>query len=554
MDRSILVSWKAALLLGLLAALLLLATCRDIGLTWDEADYMVASESYVAWIQQLLSHPREALREASIAQHWEESREHPPLDKLISGVVWLLARHALDDFAAHRLGNMLLAGLLIAFLFRLVALEFGFWAGLLSALTLLGMPRFFFHAHLANLDVPVTAMMVIVSYVFWRTREDPRFRSTLLLGIAWGLAISTKLNALFHMPALAIWALLFCRRGALFLRLLLASAIGLALFVLLWPWQYVHTLEHLREYVAFMVEHIEIQQYYLGQVHMPPPWHFPFVMLIAVVPAATMLLSLAGGVRSLVERRKRAFGGLLALGALVPLAVLASGRTMVYDNERLFMPTFPFVAALAGIGFDWVRLRLGEAPGRRMRPATSTSPLIAAAPAVATALLTALTVVPTAYHAARLHPHLLSYYSGAVGGLPGASRMGLETTYWCETYGDAIAYINRHAEPGDVIWAPPFSYGVLGHYQQHGVLRQDLRLAATVAPEDEQAEGRATGRASRENPAQADFVIFPYRQTGFYSLRKSILPFVRWAEQQQPVYRLERCGVPIMDIYAPPRP
>jgi len=30
---------------------------------------------------------------------------------------------------------------------------------------------------------------------------------------------------------------------------------------------------------------------------------------------------------------------------------------------------------------------------------------------------------------AHMYPHLLSYYSEAVGGLRGATRLGLETTY-----------------------------------------------------------------------------------------------------------------------------
>src|SRR4030042_64896 len=50
-------------------------------------------------------------------------------------------------------------------------------------------------------------------------------------------------------------------------------------------------------------------------------------------------------------------GGLLFLNALVPLLALTTGKSMVYDNERLLMHVFPFLAALAGMGFGWLVTR-----------------------------------------------------------------------------------------------------------------------------------------------------------------------------------------------------
>jgi len=43
---------------------------------------------------------------------------------------------------------------------------------------------------------------------------------------------------------------------------------------------------------------------------------------------------------------------------------------------------------------------------------------------------------------------------------------------------------------------------------------------------------------------QADYVVLQYRQTGFDDDQ------VRWLEGREPVYRLSRHGVPLMDIYA----
>jgi len=53
-------------LLGLLTVVLLTLTAPDMGLTWDEPAYMVASESYLAWFRQLARRPGFALSQEGI--------------------------------------------------------------------------------------------------------------------------------------------------------------------------------------------------------------------------------------------------------------------------------------------------------------------------------------------------------------------------------------------------------------------------------------------------------------------------------------------------------
>ena len=126
------------------------------------------------------------------------AHEHPPLVRIYSGLIWSVARHFTDDLTAHRLGNILLVGVMAALLYKLVAEETNRWAGIASVVALFAMPRFFFHAHLIELDMPVAAMSVIVVYIFWRTKESARIRHGLLLGVAWGLALSVKDHGDLH--------------------------------------------------------------------------------------------------------------------------------------------------------------------------------------------------------------------------------------------------------------------------------------------------------------------------------------------------------------------
>src|SRR6185503_1040622 len=201
------------LLLTVFTILLLVVTAPQIGLTWDEPTYIVAAETYPAWYGELIVRPADALTTEEIARYWSTSHEHPPLDKVWSGFVWLGARYFFDDLTAHRLGNILIEAGLVSLLFLMVRRQYGRTAGLVAAFALLAMPRFFFHAHLAAIDVPVTAMIFAVVYTFWLGHNDSGFKWTLLLGVVWGLALATNINALF-IPSIVLpaWTLLFRRR------------------------------------------------------------------------------------------------------------------------------------------------------------------------------------------------------------------------------------------------------------------------------------------------------------------------------------------------------
>ncbi|HMP40995.1 MAG TPA: glycosyltransferase family 39 protein [Roseiflexaceae bacterium] len=531
-----------ALLSGVLTLLLLLATAGPIGLTWDEPAYIAASELYIEWFDQLRHSPGYALSEAGIRTYWDINHEHPPLNKIWSGLIWMLSRGVLDDLTAHRLGNMLLVGLLAAMLCYSVGRSYGPWAGIAAVLALLSMPRFFFHAHLAALDVPGAVAFFGITALFWHTRERRHIAWDLLLALAWGAGLATKINAAFVLPTLGLWLLAAWRlpRGVAFgrmlRRLLLMTIGGPLVFVALWPWLYHDTVARIDGYIRFItVDHWQIGQWYLGEFFMPPPWHFPFVMAVAVTPLLIFGLALVGLWRGLRSMQPGAPVVLWMCGAIMPLLALTTGRTMVYDNERLFMPFFPYLAALAGVGIvavgqygaQWLAARGAAVLARGALP-----------------LLLLAALLPQSIAAVRLFPHTLSYYSAVVGGLPGAVRLGLETTYWCEVYAAALPLINAETPPGAVIWAEPWSHDVLLYYQLQGRLRPDLRVALTRGAGSILAFKGAAGLEA--DIGESDYVIVAQRETGLH-----VNPQITaWAANRTPILVLERDGVRLMALYA----
>jgi hypothetical protein len=138
-----------------------------------------------------------------------------------------------------------------------------------------------------------------------------------------------------------------------------------------------------------------------------------------------------------------------------------------------------------------------------------------------------LLLLPPAVGIARIHPYELSYYSEVVGGLPGATQLGLETTFWCETFHDALPYLNVNAEQGASVWVEnPY---VLRLYQRYDLLRSDLLITGgdTVSPYD------------------ADYAVVEMRQTGFTYTPE----VVDVLGHETPLYTIARYGVPLMHIF-----
>jgi hypothetical protein len=418
MNPSIGLSNKAALWVGFLIVLILLLSSGNIEILSSESAMNGVSESYSSWVTRLIVGPHGVLNAEVIRRAWEPGHGTAPFSKTLGGVLWSLGRVGINDTLAHRLASILLTGILAAVLYRLLAVEIGFWAGLAAVIALFTMPRFFLWTQTALPEAASATMMTAAIYVFWRNKESARLRYALLLGVLFGLAVSTDLRALLLIPILLIWILFFRPKFYLFLRVGLAWLVAAAVFFLLWPWLYYDTASRLTEFFQTQFSGNAGGPFQiLGQSVAALPWFFPFLLVWAIIPMCTLLLFVVGVVRTIVSRRARGFGSFLFLLFLVPLLVYATGKWPMPQSDRILVPFLPFLAALCGMGFAWLVQGVHFLFRRMHRPAITV--------AVSVLLLILLFALPV-YQAITLYPDLLSYYSEQAGGLPGAQSSGLE--------------------------------------------------------------------------------------------------------------------------------
>ncbi len=189
---------RLAWALWALAFAALWATESVVGFTRDESVYFYAGESYASWFRLLFESPSRAFSDAAIVRAFDYNHEHPVLMKVLFGLSHQLFHQTLGwlrPAAAFRLPAFAVAALVPALVFLLGSALYGRTAGLFAALSFFLVPRQYFNAELAAFDMPVAAMWLLVVYCFWRALEEARWG--LVCGVAFGLALATKHNALF---------------------------------------------------------------------------------------------------------------------------------------------------------------------------------------------------------------------------------------------------------------------------------------------------------------------------------------------------------------------
>jgi hypothetical protein len=413
--------------------------------------------------------------------------DHPPLGRLWLGMWHDLARWlwppvetgAPTVTACARVGSAVAFGITVWLIGTFAARWFGSTAGWSSALCYALMPRVLGHAHLAALETCMNlAFLAPILYVGQKwgatnpadgrpLRPKGEWLCAIIAGVLIGAAFLTKIQAVLLPIPITIWTLYrWCGRGVAWLAV--AGITTAAVFFLGWPWLQIDPLAHIREYLGRGVERQTLNCWYFGQKYadVDVPWHYPFVMFAVTVPLGALILGACGAIAPLASRaRQEAVQSnasplttrpvLLFGTTLFILAFFALPGITVYDGTRLFLIACPLWAMLAGAG---VQVFVEEL-SRRQHPKFAI---------VATILL--LTVhLPTLV---RLHPCELSYYNLAVGGLSGANRLGLERTYWQDSFTRSfLRDVVRHVPQGATLYLAP---------RFHPVQELDLLLQSPI--------------------------------------------------------------------------
>ena len=422
----------------------IVATYRVFNQTWDEPAHVAAG---MEWLDR---------------GRYTYEPLHPPLARVMEALgprlagirsagqanVWLEGNAIL--YAGGRYDrNLALARLGVLPFFLLATLVVYAWARRLggapaavSAVVLFTtLPPVLAHAGIATTDMAVTATIALAALCLIRWLEQPTRGRSLLLGLALGLALLSKLSALIFLPAAGV-AIVLCRRGersreaaprtgpsrTTRLRLTYAAALltiwagyRFSLGPLIAPAAggtaaapaapAPPVLDRLARAPVFPAPALfeglgqlaaknraGHKSYLLGEVRTTGWWYFFPVALAVKTPLPFLLLVAAGVIAtwrrlSGAERRRQ-----LEPAAIAFAILLVCLPSRINIGLRHVLPMYPFLSVMAGLG----AVALWRAPRA-----------ILVAPAMAT-LLVGWQLVASV----RTHPDYLAYFNELAGSHP----------------------------------------------------------------------------------------------------------------------------------------
>lgn len=450
--RNIFTGQMAPILLGLMACLLVtinldvaeecLWTFDGPGLTLDE-NLNVASGVYV--VESTLKAGLGALDPRTMQEIFNDPAyfpDYPPLGRLplaLSNAIFSrttgLGNHPFYLITYARVGSAVTFGLLVALLVWLTGRHASPIAGLVAGVSLMLTPRVFGHAHLASVETTMNLMyaLTVLSCVhLLSNKETLRLRDGFLPGLFLGLALLTKIQAIFLPPVIVIWILWHWRfKGVL--PLLVLAITSAVVFLAGWPWLWADPVTRFWQYFAQTTDRAVLYCFYLGKRYADHdvPWHYPFVMFLITTPLPFLLLGGWGMSLSRKpsdEKRRSTRNSStpptknyltprqnhLLLGAFwLPLIVFAIPGVPVYDGERLFLIVWPIFSIWIGVAAAHGIRRIDERLNVVVRNLACGA--VFAIPLISMVLI---------------HPCYLSFYDVQVGGLRGAATLGMEKDYW----------------------------------------------------------------------------------------------------------------------------
>ncbi len=388
---------------------------------------------------------------------------HPP-GCALAGLIGDVLAPSWEVLARARLGPMLLVSIVAGAIYGFVCRRWGPWAAAAAAGAWVLQPRPFAHWHFAHFDDVLVCYWVGSVLAFSKAVEavegssKPRWGWAVAFGILAGAAANTKLTGWFLPIPFIVWTLMYRDRRGL-LTLLIGGALGLlTLYLLTPPWWHnpVDGVEKFLRSNLTRSRSTKIPTMFLGRVILTPaeslPWYNTLVWTFFVTPVVFLGLAITGAGRAVRRMRAEPLAVLFVLHWVFLLVLRALPHTPGHDGERQFLAAFGCLALVVGVGAASVVERLGRW-GRGL---------------VVAALLEGAVSI------AVMMPVPLSYYSPLVGGLPGATRLGMEPTYYWDSFtDDAIDWLNEHTPPGGKVLFP--TYPTTWRY-----LRQSGRLKVPV--------------------------------------------------------------------------
>lgn len=203
--------WAATTLVFLAALAATAPSVNDFGYTYDEPAYRHSQILSAQWWERLGRGEFQAMLDPdALLYYWPYGHYginfHPPLAGQCNLLTYAVFGGVLKDIPARRMASVIEFSLTIAVLFGFLAKRYGAWVGIVSACSLMLMPRVFGQAHLIDTDTAGMMLWTMAAFAFWKGLNEPGASgSRTAVGVLVGLAFVEKMGAVIVLLPILAW-------------------------------------------------------------------------------------------------------------------------------------------------------------------------------------------------------------------------------------------------------------------------------------------------------------------------------------------------------------
>jgi hypothetical protein len=434
------------------AAILVVCTFTDYGVTWDEDVHNWYGILALDYYLSLFADQR--------ALHWLNLYNYGAAFDMVAAVLNRFS--PLGVYETRHLLNGVVGIIGLAGCWRLGRALGGPRAGFIALTFLLLTPNYYGQMFNNPKDIPFAAAGVWATYYMvgiLPSLPRPPLHLVVKLGVAIGLALGVRVGGLLFLCYLGLmlvlsagWQAVLAQRlsvaiaagwASLLRVLLVVSAIAFAVMLVFWPrGQRDPIANMLGALASFSHETFPFNTLFDGRF-VPAsdlPWEYLPTYILLALPELVLVLLIAAPVLGLVLavglarhhlgwRRETVLGlFLLGLAIVFPVAYAIAIKAVLFDGMRHFIFVLPPIAVAAALTMDRAVSRLSEVPYRQ-------------------AIYAALGLYGVAHVAtmAMLHPDQYVYYNAFVGGVDGAQR-NFKIDYWANSYAEAVRGLEAYLQ------------------------------------------------------------------------------------------------------------
>jgi hypothetical protein len=447
-------------------------TAGQVGVVWDEPFFWDKEEEIGRWAVAVLGTEVQraaALSADGLKYSWPfcigigTPHENPPMWAILGETGHAATSPLVGELHGRRLASAALFSAVAAGLFTTALRAWGPWAAWTALAAWVLHPRVFTHGRIGAIDMTMTAFWFFAASSFRLAcdRLAPSWRFGPLLGFA----IMSKFTAVVAGPANLVWALVYGRWNVWRVLVFAAILTPITAYAVHPGWW--------RDPIAGINGAVDdhrhrhqtqvVPTYYWGEIHKHDlPWHNTLVLTFCCTPPAWIALAAIGLLPFLAGLGRDSLMGWAVFNWAAMMIVRALPIAPGHDGIRQFLPAFPFLALMAAFGLASIQRWLG---GRNF----------------VGALVFLIAAGLSAFSAWNIRQAPLSYYSEAIGGLPGAQEIGFESTYWWECVTPTfIEEMNRTLPAKAIVGLSSHGdiKGVFDRYRRWGLLRPDVSVLA----------------------------------------------------------------------------